>query len=141
MPFLAFPLRLREDGVMRRCEEASAMLRFLQIMAVTPNGSWRACPSFGMRDLLEEASRRSELCRVAVECANQAFSELDIAGYFVEEIVREGGSDSGTAVFAITIRDSRNSLAYAASVSMEVAETAPLANVEGQLRRRIGATR
>ena len=40
--FLAFPMRLGENGLLRRQERATALMSLLQMMARTPQGSWQA---------------------------------------------------------------------------------------------------
>jgi hypothetical protein len=67
------------------------MLSLLQLMAATPGGSWAACPSFGLRDLLESGRQRDDVPRLAAERANLALAELGLHNFRVGEFVREPG--------------------------------------------------
>jgi hypothetical protein len=119
MPFLSFPLRLREGGTLHRTEESSAVLSFLHIMAITPGGSWRACPNFGFRDLLESGRQRADSARLAVERANLAFEDLGITDYRVQEIVRESTQRSDFEIYSVTLVSTRSSETYSTSISAE----------------------
>ncbi len=87
---------------LNRVSEKEAILQLLGVMASTPQGSWAACPSFGLRELLEDGRARPELLQKAVEQANQAFAELGIRGFRLERIVREAGSRPGEEEFLVT---------------------------------------
>jgi hypothetical protein len=120
MPFLSFPLRLREGGTLHRTEESSALLSFLYIMAVTPGGSWIACPNFGFRDLLEAGRQQADSPRLAMERANLAFDDLGITGYRVQEIVRENSQRSDFDVYSIILISTRSSDTYSTRIMAEV---------------------
>ena len=105
VPFLTFPLRLREGGVLHRSDEADAVLRFLHVMAATPGGTWKGCQAFGIRDLLESKTQAAELCRMVAERANRAFQNLGIVHYQVEEVIRQETIDGSRVEFSIVIRD------------------------------------
>lgn len=119
MQFLSFPLRLREGGALERSDESSAVLSFLHTMALTPGGSWMACPAFGFRDLLESGRLRADAPRLAVERANRAFDDLGITHFRVEEIARENAQRSDFDVYSITVIAIRDSETFSTQVSLE----------------------
>jgi hypothetical protein len=119
MPFLSFPLRLREGGMLHRTEESSALLSFLHVMAITPGGSWAACPNFGFRDLLESGRQRADSPRLAMERANRAFQDLGITSYQVQEIVRENTQRSDFDVYSVTLVATHSSETYSTHISSE----------------------
>jgi len=100
---LSFPIRLGEGGFLERCEEQAAMLSLLQLMAATPGGSWAACPSFGLRDLLESGRQRDDVPRLAAERANRALAELGLHNFRVGEFVREPGERLDLNVYTATL--------------------------------------
>ena len=116
---LAFPLRLRESGVLHRTDEPSALLSFLQAMALTPGGSWAACPSFGFRDLLESGRQRADSPRIATERANRVLDELGITGYRVGEIVKENAQRADFDVYSVTLVATRSSETYSTQINVE----------------------
>jgi hypothetical protein len=119
MSFLTFPLRLREGGMLHRTEESAALLSFLHVMAITPGGSWTACPNFGIRDLLESGRQRADSPRLAMERANRAFDDLGITGYRVQEIARENTQRSDFDVYSITLVATRSSETYSTQITAE----------------------
>ena len=119
MPFLSFPLRLRDGGMLQRTEETSALLALLQMMAVTPGGAWTACPSFGLRDLLESGRQRADSPRLALERANQAFEDMGITGYRVQEILRENAQRTDFDVYTITLVAAHSSERYSTQINTE----------------------
>jgi hypothetical protein len=119
MPFISFPLRLREGGTLHRTEEASALLSFLHIMAITPGGSWKACPNFGFRDLLESGRQYADAPRIAMERANLAFDDLGIIGYRVQEIVRENSQRSDFDIYSVVLISTRSSETYSTRIAAE----------------------
>jgi hypothetical protein len=119
MPFLSFPLRLREGGMLHRAEESSALLSFLHVMAITPGGSWAACPNFGFRDLLESGRQRADSPRLAMERANSAFDDLGITSYRVQEIVRENTQRSDFDVYSVILVATHSSETYSTQISSE----------------------
>lgn len=100
---LSFPIRLREGGFLERCEEPEAILSLLELMAATPGGSWAACPSFGLRDLLESGRQRDDVPRLAAERANLALAELGLHNFRVGEFVREPGQRPELNVYTVTL--------------------------------------
>jgi hypothetical protein len=119
MSFLSFPLRLREGGTLRRIEESSAVLSFLHIMAITPGGSWTACPNFGFRDLLESGRQYADSPRMAMERANLALKDLGIVGFRVQEIVRENSERSDFDIYSIILVSTKSSETYSTRISAE----------------------
>ena len=105
MPSIAFPMRLQENGLLQRDEKSGALLSLLQMMARTPRGSWRACESFGLRDLFEDGRQRADLPRLAAERINHTFSELGINDYVVTEVVRELSPNRDTDTYSITLEN------------------------------------
>lgn len=103
MRSIAFPLRLEENGLLRREESSASLLALLHIMARTPAGSWAACPAFGLRDLFEDGRQRIDVGRLAAERINEAFEALGIDDYRVEEVVREISSNRDIDTYSITI--------------------------------------
>ncbi len=103
MRSLAFPLRLEENGLLRREESAGSLLSLLQVMARTPAGSWAACPDFGLRDLFENGRQRADLARLAMDRTNAVLGELGVDQYRVAEVVRELNSTRDTDTYVITI--------------------------------------
>ena len=102
MPFLAFPLRL-EDGVLKRCEEAEAVVSMVRAMARTPRGSWSVLPSFGLRDFLEDARRRPGSLQGTVAQLNATLRELGISHYRVDAIIREAPPQFGVDSYVFTL--------------------------------------
>lgn len=107
MVAISFPLRLRDGGYLQRSEEPAAILALLHLMASTAGGTWAACPSFGLRDLLESGHRRADVPRLAMERANQALTDLDIDGFRVEEVVREASQHLDVNVYTVTLQSIR----------------------------------
>ena len=103
MAFLSFPLRLRDGGTLERTQEPAAVLAFLQTMALTPGGSWAACPEFGLRDLLENPGRRADIPRLALERANQALAIMGIQSFEVASIVRELSARPDHETYSVTL--------------------------------------
>jgi hypothetical protein len=100
--FIACPLRFR-DAFLRRTGEDEAVLQLLRVMALTPHGSWAACPHFGIRDLFEQARMRPELPQIAVQEANLALQDLGITNYRVAAIAKEGPANRDTDSYVVTI--------------------------------------
>src|SRR5579863_6210082 len=119
MSFVSFPLRLREGGTLHRTEGPASLITLLYAMALTPGGSWAACPNFGIRDLLESGRQRADSPRLAMERVNQALEDLGLAGYRVKEIVRENPQRADFDVYSITLTASHGSETYSTSVSTE----------------------
>ena len=100
---IAFPMRLGENGLLRREESVGSLLALLQVMARTPAGSWAGCPEFGLRDLFEDGRQRADLARVAMERTNRVLAELGIDEYRVAEVVREVSANRDIDTYSITI--------------------------------------
>ena len=96
-------MRLGENGLLRRQERAAALMSLLQMMARTPQGSWQACPRFGLRDLFENSQLRADTPRLMAQRVNEALEDLGIAGYSVTEVVRELSPGRETDVYALTV--------------------------------------
>jgi hypothetical protein len=92
----------------------------MQLMARTPGGSWKACPSFGVRDLLEDARFRADAPRLAQERANAALQELGFVDFMVEEIVREVSERRDYDVYTVTLVSGNER--YTTTVRSEIAE-------------------
>ena len=103
MQTLAFPMRLQENGLLRREDEIASVLGLLQVMARTPAGSWAGSANFGLRDLFEGQRQRADVARIALERLNEVFKDLGITNYVVTEVVRELSSQREVDTYAITI--------------------------------------
>ncbi len=103
--FIAFPLRL-ENAFLRRCEEPEAILALVRVMAGTPNGSWPACPHFGVRDFFEQARLKPDLPRQAAQEMNRALEDLGITHYKVQAIVTEPRANRDIDSYEVTLVDS-----------------------------------
>jgi hypothetical protein len=102
MSFIAFPLRLKK-AFLDKCDEREAILRLVRIMAQTPNGSWGGTKHFGVRDLFEDARRRREAPREALDHINKALLDLDITHYRVESLVKEAQTDQDVDSYVVTL--------------------------------------
>lgn len=118
--FLSFPLRVEEGGFLHRSDRSAAILFLMQLMARTPGGSWKACPSFGIRDLLEDARLRADAPRLALERANAALQELGFTEFTVEEIVREVSERRDYDVYSVTLVSGNER--YTTTVQSEISE-------------------
>ena len=105
MQSLAFPMRLQENGLLRREERSTSVLALLQMMARTPQGSWSACPQFGLRDLFEHGRTRADLPRVAADRINSTFADLGLQDYLVTEVVRELSANRDVDTYSITLQN------------------------------------
>jgi hypothetical protein len=112
-------MRIEDGGFLQRTEHSAAILSFLQLMARTPGGSWKACKDFGIRDLLESGRQRADIPRLALERANAALQQLGFTGLVVEEIVREVSERSDYDVYVITL--SSGAERYTTTVQSEIA--------------------
>jgi hypothetical protein len=72
-------------------------------MANTPYGSWQGCEHFGLRELLEQGSRRPEKMRLAVDVLNRALDDLGIASFVVEGIASETPVGSEVNHWVVTL--------------------------------------
>ena len=119
MPFLAFPMRLQENGLLRREDGAASLMALLQMMARTPQGSWAACPEFGLRDLFEHSRLRADTARLALQRMNQTLADLGISGYVVTEVTRELSAGRDTDTYAITVESTAKGQSFSTSVRYE----------------------
>lgn len=103
MQSLAFPMRLKENGLLVRTDRVASVLALLQIMARTPGGSWQACPGFGLRDLLQDHRIRADIPRLAQQRINEALADLGVSGYTVTEVVRELSPGRETDTYSLTL--------------------------------------
>lgn len=117
MQSLAFPMRLRPNGLLQRQDAMAAVIALLQMMARTPAGSWAACPAFGLRDLFEGSRQRTDVGRLAMARINDVFADLGLHHYEVSDVSRELSPQRDTDTYAITI----NNTAAAESVVTVVA--------------------
>ena len=117
MQSLAIPLHLQENGLLRREEKSQAVLALLDVMARTPQGSWQACPGFGLRDLFESGTMRADVARLATERINASFAELGMADYVVTEIVHEMSGNRETDTYSIRLEDKTTAEVVVTAVS------------------------
>lgn len=117
--FLTFPMRVENGGLLKRSEKISAILSLIQFMAVTPGGSWKACPSFGIRDLLENGRQRADTQRLAQERANKALQDLGFTDFVVEDLVREISEQRNLDVYTVTIVSTSTAESYKTSFQSE----------------------
>jgi len=113
-------MRLQENGLLKREERAASIVALLQMMARTPQGSWPACPDFGLRDLFEDRSLRSDSARLAMTRINDTFEQLAISGYIVTEVVRELSATREVDTYSITIEDSVSAESFSTSFDHEI---------------------
>jgi len=100
---LAYPIRLQENGLLERGERIASLVALLKMMAQTTQGSWSACPSFGLRDLFENRLR-ADTARLAQQRINHSLEELGIADYVVTDVVREISAQQETDTYSITMQ-------------------------------------
>ena len=117
MQSLAFPMRVQENGLLRRDERASAVIALLQMMARTPRGSWAACPNFGLRDLFESNRQRADTPRLMGERIEATLSDLAITGYHVAEVTRELSPGRDTETYAIVLENEGGTESVTTSMS------------------------
>lgn len=119
MQSLAFPMRLQENGLLRRSPQVASVIALLQLMARTPRGSWAGCPVFGLRDLFENSRLRADTARLALERINEALVDLDLHGYVVTEVVRELSPGRDTDTYSISLEVAGTTEAVSTSVVYE----------------------
>ena len=98
-------MRLQENGLLRREDRSASVLSLLQMMARTPQGSWQACPQFGLRDLFEYGRQRADLPRMAADRINGTFADLGIGEFVVTQIVREVSANRDVDTYSITLEN------------------------------------
>ena len=119
MQSLAFPMRLQENGLLLRDDKTSALLALLQMMARTPQGSWHACPGFGLRDLFEYGRQRADLARVAADRINSTLRDLGIEDFTATEVVREISANRDMETYSITLENAATAQPIRTSVVQE----------------------
>jgi hypothetical protein len=72
-------------------------------MANTPHGSWAGCPSFGLRDLLEQGQMRAAVIAVAVKEINLALEDLGVTNFRVEAITRDSAPGAEVGQWTILL--------------------------------------
>ncbi len=117
--FLSFPMRVENGGLLRRTEKVSAILSLIQFMAITPGGSWKACSSFGIRDLLESGRQRADTQRLALERMNKALQELGLTDFVVEDLVREVSDQRNLDIYTVIIVSTSTAERYKTAVQSE----------------------
>jgi hypothetical protein len=117
---IASPLRLQESGLLRREDRSASVLSLLQMMARTPQGSWRACPEFGLRDLFEDGRSRADLPRLVADRINRAFADLGLPEYQASEVVRELSLDRGTDTYSIRLENQSTAESLTTTVAYEI---------------------
>jgi hypothetical protein len=98
---ISFPLRF-DDGSLRRIDEATALLKLIEVMARTPHGSWAGSSGFGLRNLMTGAEGRRQPSQAFVQQLNDSLHDLGIDHYRVVSIVREPGSGSEVDEYQVT---------------------------------------
>lgn len=119
MQSIAFPLRLQESGLLRREDRSASVLSLLKIMARTPQGSWSACPSFGLRDLFEDGRQRADVPRLVAERINSSLADLGLEEYEAAEVVRELSSNRDTDTYSIRLANHITAESLTTSVAYE----------------------
>ena len=119
MQSLAFPLRLAENGLLRREEPAASVLALLHIMARTPQGSWPGCPGFGFRDLFEDKRLRADKAQVMMQRINETLADLGLVAYQVTEVARELSPGRDTDTYALTVEGTGAADAFKTSLMYE----------------------
>ena len=105
MSSLVFPMRLLENGLLERGEPEASLVALLLMMARTPQGSWSACPVFGLRDLFENRLR-ADTARLVQQRINETLEILGITEYLVTEVVREISAQREKDTYSITLQRS-----------------------------------
>ncbi|HLW86640.1 MAG TPA: hypothetical protein VKR60_15590 [Candidatus Sulfotelmatobacter sp.] len=72
-------------------------------MAHTPHGSWLGCTRFGLRDLLEQSTMRSETVQMAMDEINRSLDELGVTNFQVESIKNESPAGADVAQWVVTL--------------------------------------
>ena len=90
---------------MRRDDRTASVLSLIQMMAQTPQGSWQACPQFGLRDLFEHERQRFDLPRAVMDRINQAFSDLGLSEFVATEVVHEISANRDRDTYSIQLQN------------------------------------
>ena len=118
MQAIAFPLRLRDNGLLRRQDVEASVINLIQVMARTPAGSWQGCSNFGLRDLFE-GGRRPDIPEQIADRVNEVFQDLGLSGFSVTEVVREISPQRDMDTFAIVISRNASNEIFTATVQRE----------------------
>ena len=105
-------------GFLVRSTEPEAIVSLFRMLGGTPHGSWAGCPSFGLRDFLEDTRVRPEQLQRAVEQANQALEDLGILHFRVQSIRRDGDPERGSMSLAVNLISTADA-ASLTSISLE----------------------
>lgn len=100
--FIEFPLRL-EGSFLKRTGEPEAILRFIEMMARTPGGSWPGCRTFGVRQYFEGMRTRPEGLKQAEKAINDTLADLGIRHYRLQSIRRDPSPNADVDVYSVTI--------------------------------------
>src|SRR5262249_44061601 len=92
---ISFPFRFYE-GLLRRVDDAGAVLKLMEVMARTAYGSWEASPAFGLRDRMTGPEAKRQPPQAFVQKINDSLIALGIDHFRVISVVREPGRESGT---------------------------------------------
>ncbi len=117
MANLAFPLKL-ERSFLARCDQRESVVQLLRLMAQTPHGSWKGCPSFGLRNLFEDARSTVEAPRKALEAINRALEDLGVEGWRVSAIESDNGPHAETRGYSVIVESTVDSSAPPLSLNL-----------------------
>ena len=117
MANLSFPLKL-ERNFLSRCDKREAVIQTLRLMAQTPHGSWKGCPSFGLRNLFEDARRVTEAPRRAVEAINRSLEDLGIEGWRVSGIESDNNPFAETRSYSVIVESTDDPTAPPMNISV-----------------------
>ena len=120
MQSLAFPMELKENGLLCRTDKAASVIALLQMMARTPSGSWAACPVFGLRDLFENGRNRADIAAIAATRINDAFDELGVSEFHVLEVTRELSPGRDVDTYMITLQSTASEETFTTHVDYEL---------------------
>ena len=120
MQSIAFPLRLQESGLLRREDRSASVLSLLQVMARTPQGSWHACPEFGLRDLFEEGRQRADVPRLVAERINRSLADLGLEEYQAAEVVRELSANREVDTYSIRLENQNTAESLTTTMVYEI---------------------
>jgi hypothetical protein len=119
MQVLAFPMRLQQNGLLRRDSQTGSFISLLQVMARTPAGSWSACPEFGLLDLFEGSRQHADVARIATERINRVLESLGLSTFYVSDIVREISPNRDTDTYSVTVSCTDRNETFTTNLSYE----------------------
>lgn len=117
MANLAFPLKL-ERSFLARCDKRESVIQILRLMAQTPHGSWKGCPSFGLRNLFEDARRTAEAPRKAIDAINESLADLGVEGWRVAAIEADNSPDQETRSYSVVVESTADPAAPPLNLSL-----------------------